>query len=117
MAYDEQEMRIRGNATDLVEFKEYGVEGKKLATFTVAVNYKKRDGEKRSTFFKVVVFDEWLIKRIGGIGKGSRVFVLGVPEADAWHDKKTGEIRKSIRVLATDVFFLPKIDFSDAPPL
>ena len=95
MAY----IQIAGNCTN-VELK-FTAAGMAMAKFSVAETRKKND-EKLTTWFNVVVFDKLAENVAASLSKGKRVVVAGRIESDDYVNKDGVEVKK-FQVIADDV--------------
>lgn len=89
------------------ESKKYG-DGKAVVQFSLAVksrNFGKEKSDERTDWITVVAFGG-LADRIGTLTKGERVFVEGSIRTESWDDKKTGEKRYAVKVIAKNVYAL-----------
>ena len=99
---------IGGNLTREPALKEIGA-GKKVASFTVASNrtYLHNGEKKKETSF--VDVDVWgpVAENCGKyLTKGSPVVVIGRLKQDQWQTE-TGEKRSRLKVIASNIQFLP----------
>lgn len=87
--------------------------GTSIATFTVAVNDRKKDPQSGQwidvpNYIPCVMFG----KRADTIGnflsKGSKVSILGKLRWSQWDDKKTGQKRSKIEVVVDDIEFMSR---------
>lgn len=79
--------------------------GTTVGEMTVAVN--RRNGDKEDTcFVEVVVWGKMAEACRRYLGKGSCVHVEGYLRHDTWEDRKTGQKRNKLRVVAESVQFI-----------
>jgi len=75
-----------------------------FAAFDVATTERWKDGkghdQERTTWFHVVCNGTTARYVAGHVMKGDPVFVLGTVSDKEWHDKESGEVRKSKEVRA-----------------
>jgi single-strand DNA-binding protein len=87
--------------------KRFSKNGKEMITFPVGVD-SFGSSEKKTEWFKVIIWDEKLFKIASYLKKGSTVFVHGVlMSPSAWIDKNSGEAKASCCIKATTLSFLP----------
>ena len=97
---------IAGNLTRDPDIRE-NANGEPWATFSVAVNERKKDGDAWvdvPTYYDVKAFG-WPAKTIvrKDLTKGDYIVVCGRMVQERWTDKKTGEARVSWKLIAEDV--------------
>lgn len=95
---------IMGNLTREVDLR-YTQTGKAVAEMNVAVNRKNGDRDE-VCFLKVVVWGNFADNCSRYLSKGSRVMVEGYLRQDNWEDRRTGNKRSSISIVAETVQFI-----------
>jgi single-strand DNA-binding protein len=100
-----------GRLTFDPDFKEFEGSGTKICDLRLALNRNWRDkhsGEKKeeTTFVDVKVWGRQAEVCRDYLAKGREVFIEGRLELDQWEDKKTGEKRSKLRVVADRVQFI-----------
>lgn len=91
-------------------------DGTQVASFSVAVSERWRDGEhdrERTTWFKVVVWRDQAAHVARYVKKGSRVLVEGRVDCEAYQNK-VGQPAASLKITASDVRFLSKVEADDS---
>ncbi len=73
-----------------------------IATFGVAWNKKKREGEDEVSFFDVTCFRQLAENVAESITKGTRVVIYGTLNQDSWENNE-GQRRSKVVILADDV--------------
>jgi len=73
-----------------------------IATFGVAWNKKKREGEDEVSFFDVTCFRQLAENVAESITKGTRVVIYGTLNQDSWKNNE-GQNRSKVVILADDV--------------
>jgi single-strand DNA-binding protein len=93
-----------------------------VAKFGLAINRKFKRGDETVEEVTFVDVEAWgrTAELVGQyLNKGSGCFIEGRLKLDIWEDKKTGEMRSKIKVVADSVQFLgqrqPAEDRDDAP--
>jgi len=92
---------IVGNVTRDPELR-FTQGGIAIASFGVAWNKKKQDGEDEVSFFDVTCFRKLAENVAESISRGSRVVVYGTLKQDRWENNE-GQNRSKIEILADDV--------------
>ena len=72
--------------------------GKAFANIRLATSYKPREGEKKTTWWRIVAFGA-MAEQMRDCRKGDLVYVSGRGEQDSWTDKE-GQQRQSFNVIA-----------------
>jgi single-strand DNA-binding protein len=93
---------LQGNITRDVESRTTNT-GKQVASFTIAVNGRT---ENDTTFVDVTAWDKTAENVSKHKKKGDPVIVAGRLVTEKWEDKKSGEKRSKLSVVAEDVYFL-----------
>jgi single-strand DNA-binding protein len=93
-----------GNLATDVDLREVG-EGKKVATFLLAVDRRSRDGG--ADFFRVSVWERQAELCAEYLAKGRRIGVEGRLRSDSWQDGD-GKRRTSVEIVAQHVEFLAR---------
>lgn len=104
-------LTIIGNLTRDPELRTTST-GKRVCSFTVAVNRKKKDanGNSEADFFRVSAWDQLADICNKYLAKGRKVSVVG-PVSVHTYTAQNGEFRADMDVMAKDVEFLsPKGD-------
>ena len=78
--------------------------GDSVATFTLGVNFKGRDGDSRADFFDCEVWLGWGLNLAKTAKKGSLVLVTGRLKQEQWKDAKTKKTRSRVKVVAERAF-------------
>lgn len=78
--------------------------GTSIATLSLAVEEKKTDGEKRTTWVDVKVFKGLAVAVANTFGKGADIAVSGRLSVEEWDDKDTGHKRRRTVVLASVIY-------------
>ncbi len=73
-----------------------------IATFGVAWNKKKREGEDEVSFFDVTCFRQLAENVAESITKGTRVVIYGTLQQRSWENNE-GQRRSKVEILADDV--------------
>ena len=92
---------VVGNVTRDPELR-FSQVGMAIASFGVAWNKKKQNGEEEVSFFDVTCFYELAENVAESITKGTRVVVYGTLNQDSW-DNQDGERRSKVKIVADDV--------------
>lgn len=96
---------ISGNLVRDPDIRE-SASGNAWATFTVAVNVRKKNGEVWEdvpSFFDCKCFGRLASNIVSRLSKGSKVCVQGSMEQESYTDRKSGETRKSWKLIADEV--------------
>lgn len=98
---------ISGNLVRDPDIRE-SASGNAWATFTVAVNVREKDqttGEWKDvpSFFDCKCFGRLASSIVSRLSKGSKVVVQGSMEQETYTDRKSGETRKSWKLIADEV--------------
>ena len=92
-------MTVIGNLTQDAEVKE--VKGKKAINFSVATNEKFKDASgnqvEKAFYYNCTIWRDSNIKISEYLTKGTKVFIEGTPDVDAYTDKQ-GEVKYSIKI-------------------
>jgi single-strand DNA-binding protein len=72
--------------------------GKVFANIRIATSYKPREGEEKTTWWRVTAFGA-MAEQMSSCRKGDLVYVSGRGEQNSWTDNE-GERRTSFQVLA-----------------
>lgn len=100
MAIDNN-VTIVGNLTRDPELR-FTAGGMAVASFGLAWNRRKQDGEDETSFFDVTCFRQ-LAENVGeSLVKGSRVVVSGHVSQRSWENQE-GERRSKVEIIADDV--------------
>lgn len=97
-----EQISIIGNI-GRAEKKEFG--GKEFIEFSMACNYKKKDGTAITTWYRVNTSQTQLLPYLD---KGRQMYVQGRPVFSAYADKTSGAPVPSITILADRVEFCGK---------
>jgi single-strand DNA-binding protein len=98
-----------GNLTRDPEIR-YNPSGKAVATLSIAVNRRSRQGEEGKddvSFFDVVVWEKQAETCGQYLSKGSGVLVEGRLQQRRW-ETEDGQKRSKVEVVASNVQFMPK---------
>lgn len=99
--------------------------GARMASFSLATTKRWKDretGERKeaTTWHRVVVFNEHLVKVVEGyVKKGSKIYIEGELSVRTWKDKDTGEDRKMVEILLqhnANILLLDRRQRDDEPP-
>jgi single-strand DNA-binding protein len=93
------EVVLMGNLTADPELKKTPA-GDSVATFSIGVNYKTRDGKNRAEFFDCEVWKGWAENLCRTAKKGSIVLLTGRLRQESWVDPKTNGKRSRVKVVA-----------------
>jgi single-strand DNA-binding protein len=97
----------------------YIASGTALASLSLAVSrtYQGKDGSKKEevAFINIDVWGKQAEACGEYLSKGSSIFVEGRLQLDKWDDKKTGEKRSQLKVVAQSVQFLSTKKKGDKP--
>lgn len=99
---------ISGNLTRDPDIRT-SASGNDWATFTVAVNVRKKQGDMWvdvPSYFDCKAFGRLASNTVTKLAKGSKVVVHGAMEQEAYTDKKSGEQRKAWRLIADEVVIM-----------
>lgn len=92
-------MTVIGNLTQDAEVKE--VKGKKAINFSVATNEKFKDASgnqvEKAFYYNCTIWRDSNIKISEYLTKGTKVYIEGTPDVDAYTDKQ-GEVKYSIKI-------------------
>jgi single-strand DNA-binding protein len=95
---------LMGNLTHDPELR-YTPQGIPVATFTVAINFRDREGETtHGEFFRCEAWRGWAENLVKTARKGSLVLVEGRLRQETWKDRSSGEPRSRIKVQAYSAF-------------
>jgi single-strand DNA-binding protein len=102
---------LMGNVTRDIEVR-YTSSGTAVGTLGLAMNrsFRTRSGEEREDvcFVDVDVFGQQAEACRNHLSKGSPVLVEGRLRLDQWQDKRSGENRSRLKVVAESVVFLAR---------
>lgn len=104
-----------GNLTRNPEYKATP-SGVTIAELSIAVNRQGANKEQTADFFKVTAYKQLADICARYLQKGSAVFIEGMLTNHTWEDKKTGEKRTQIKIIANHVEFLSKSQYSAEKP-
>ena len=97
---------VAGNLTADVELR-FMPSGVPMATFTVAVNKRIKDGEQwkdgPTSYVRCTAWRQLAENCAESLGKGTRVVVSGQMAQREWEDAKTGEKKSSWDVTVDDI--------------
>jgi len=102
------QVTLRGRLTRDPEMR-FTANGKPLAQFSVVTSRRfknERSGEwedRDTTFWDCVAFGQLAENVTESLVKGAAVIVSGNAAQEEWEDKKTGQKRRSMKVIADDV--------------
>jgi single-strand DNA-binding protein len=109
---------LMGNVTRDIEIR-YTSSGAAIGTLGLAMNrsYRTRSGEEREEvcFVDVDVFGQQAEACRNHLSKGSPVLVEGRLRLDQWQDKRSGQSRSRLKVVAESVNFLSRGGGSRGP--
>lgn len=92
---------VVGNVTRDPELR-FTQSGMAVASFGLAWNRRKRDGEEETSFFDITCFQQMAENVAESISKGSRVVVYGTLQQRSWENQE-GERRSKVEILADDI--------------
>ena len=92
---------VVGNVTHDPELR-FSQGGLAIASFSVAWNKKKQNGEEEVSYFDVTCFRELAENVAESITKGALVVVYGTLKQSSW-DNQEGERRYKVEIVADDV--------------
>jgi len=92
---------IKGSAGKDAEVK-MSAAGKPFANFSVASNYKGKDGQESVSWFNCTAFG-YTAEGCSKIKKGDKLMVEGRMQEETYNDKTTGQPKKTWKVIANDV--------------
>lgn len=101
---------LMGNLTRDPEVR-YTPNGKAVATFSLAINRKYRQGEELKeevSYLDIVVFGKPAEACGQYLNKGDSALIDGRLQQRRWDDKETGQKRSKVEVVADSVQFGPK---------
>ncbi len=81
--------------------------GQVVTDFRIAVNDRFGREDRRTLFIDVTVWGRTAENCHKYLGKGRGVLVEGRLEEDTWDDRETGKPRSKMRVVASQVTFMP----------
>jgi len=98
---------VVGNITRDPELR-FTASGKAVASFGLAHNHRRfnkqtNDWDEQTSFFDITVWGDMAENVAESIGKGARVIVEGRLEQQQWEDKKTGDNRSKVVIIADEV--------------
>ena len=92
----------------------YTAKGNAMADFSIAMNrtFSNEAGERtqETTFISVIAWNRSAELARDYFSKGRKIYVEGRLQQDSWKDKRTGEMRHKLRVVAE------RLDFAEAKP-
>ncbi|RMH78700.1 MAG: single-stranded DNA-binding protein [Actinomyces sp.] len=100
MAFDNNVIVV-GNITRDPELR-FTTGGMAVASFGLAWNRRRQDGEEEVSFFDVTCFRNLAENVAESLSKGSRVIVYGTLQQRSWENAQ-GERRSKVEILADDV--------------
>jgi len=100
MAFDNT-LTVVGNVTRDPELR-FTPGGMAVASFGVAWNRRKQDGEDEVSFFDVTCFRNLAENVAESVTKGTRVVIFGALQQRSW-ETQDGEKRSKVEILADDV--------------
>lgn len=100
MAFDNNVIVV-GNITRDPELR-FTPGGMAVASFGLAWNRRRQDGEEEVSFFDVTCFRNLAENVAESLSKGSRVIVYGTLQQRSWENAQ-GERRSKVEILADDV--------------
>lgn len=100
MAIDNN-VTIVGNVTRDPELR-FTQGGMAVASFGLAWNKRKKDGEDEVSFFDVTCFRQMAENVAESIGKGSRVVVFGALQQNSWQTPE-GDRRSKVEIIADEI--------------
>lgn len=119
MAKDMNSVNVTGRLGADPEVR-YSQSGEALASLRLAVSGSKKSGdgwEEETTWLDVTCFGK-TAENVGQyLQKGSRVAVVARLKEDQWNDKTTGEKRRKVKLVASDVVFLDGPKDGQARPM
>ena len=83
----------------------YTQSGKAVANFTLATSERGKDGDERTEWHRIVVWDKQAETVGKYLSKGRQVFIEGRIQSRAWEDKE-GNQRQTTEIVAMRVQFL-----------
>jgi single-strand DNA-binding protein len=101
MAFDNT-VTVVGNVTRDPELR-FTPGGMAVASFGVAWNKRKQDGEDEVSFFDVTCFRQLAENVAESVAKGTRVMIYGSLQQSSWNDRETGDKRTKVEILADEV--------------
>ena len=87
--------------------------GSAVASFAIAVNRTIQDNKQETLFIEVVAWGNMAESIARYLSKGAHVLVAGSLRQETWQTK-SGENRKTIKLVATTIQFLDKPPKNDA---
>ena len=87
--------------------------GSAVASFAIAVNRTIQDNKQETLFIEVVAWGNMAESIARYLSKGAHVLVAGSLRQETWQTK-SGENRKTIKIVASTVQFLDKPQKNDA---
>lgn len=100
MAFDNT-VTVVGNVTRDPELR-YTPGGMSVASFGVAWNRRKQDGEEEVSFFDVTCFRDLADNVAESVQKGTRVIVYGMLQQRSWETSE-GDRRSKVEIIADEV--------------
>ena len=100
MAIDNN-VTVVGNITRDPELR-FTQAGMAVASFGLAWNRRKKDGDDEVSFFDVTCFRQLAENVAESLGKGSRVVVSGALQQRSW-ETQDGDRRSKVEILADDI--------------
>ena len=92
---------VVGNVTRDPELR-FTQSGMAVASFGLAWNRRRKDGEEEVSFFDITCFQQMAENVAESITKGSRVVVYGTLQQRSWENQE-GERRSKVEILADDI--------------
>ena len=100
MAFDNT-VTVIGNVTRDPELR-FTPGGMAVASFGVAWNRRKQDGEEEVSFFDITCFRDLAENVAESVAKGTRVVIFGTLQQRSW-ETQDGEKRSKVEILADEV--------------
>lgn len=100
MAFDNT-VTVVGNVTRDPELR-FTPGGMAVASFGLAWNRRKQDGEEEVSFFDVTCFRQLAENVAESVGRGTRVVIYGSLQQRSW-ETQDGDKRSKVEILADDV--------------
>lgn len=108
MSANINKVTVAGNITKDIEVR-YTASGKAVTDVTVAINRRftvNEEARNETTFVEVSAWGKQAELLGKYLRKGDPIMFEGRLVVDEWDDKKSGEKRRKMKVLATDLHFL-----------
>ncbi|QGG96872.1 single-stranded DNA-binding protein [Actinomarinicola tropica] len=100
MAFDNT-VTVIGNVTRDPELR-FTPGGMAVASFGVAWNRRKQDGEEEVSFFDITCFRDLAENVAESVAKGTRVVIFGTLQQRSW-ETQDGDKRSKVEILADEV--------------